>query len=207
MKTMFIDAVGDRRRELVKALGNALNAQPLYLGMPTRAYQVRGRLVDFAGNVEGELSAETLHFLAERGFNAMPQGDKTAATAFDSDAKEIQYYIKQILADGKPYTAKELKSLIAERAGRSFSAGAYAGAFRELVGNDCRYIADGRGVYRFANFDGDADLLPFASILTNAKNKMLYTRHKSLIGNQQTSDKVSRAIEILDTLIAELLSV
>ena len=199
------NVTGDRRKELVKALSEILETKSQYCGMPSCAYQVGDVIIDKDGTVTGNLSEETLRLLSERGFTAETQEEEISAPlTFDSDAKEIQHRARQILSDGKIYTAKELKARVAQAAGRQFSLGAYAGAFRELIESDCRYCTEERGNYRYVAFDGDADLLPFVSAIVSLKGKLTRLREKSNFSNQATADNVSTIFQTVDALIAEL---
>jgi hypothetical protein len=198
------NVAGKARKELVGALSEILGEESRYLGMQSMAYAVGGLVVDVNGEVEGALSAETLSALEAGGFRAEKQENESPKPAaplfFASDAKEIQHYAKEILSDGRAHTAKEMKAEIARLAGRAFSVGAYAGAFRELVEGDCRYNTDGKGVYRFTPFGADAELLPFASVVAHSAAELRRLLSKTFFENPANWNVVKRAIETLDAV-------
>lgn len=92
--------------------------------------------------------------------------------AFDSQADEIRYYTRQLLEDGEVRKVKEIKEFISDLTGKEFSAGAYAGALRDLVAKEKDYTNPNHGEYQKVN--GNSDLLKVISrILVEAHEKVV----------------------------------
>lgn len=64
------NVIGAKRKELVGAISQELNAPTKYLGAPTFAYEVGGYRIDKTGVVEGEDNLDLEVALREKGFDA-----------------------------------------------------------------------------------------------------------------------------------------
>ena len=77
MEQLFGDSIeiaynvsGDRRKELVTAIGEIIGGEPIYKKAPTYAYAIANYLVDRNGTLIGATDEELIIALAERGFIA-----------------------------------------------------------------------------------------------------------------------------------------
>ena len=62
--------VGERRKELVRAISKHLNIKAQYLGMPQRKFQIGEYMVSPSGLVTGPVNPELIAALEEKGFKA-----------------------------------------------------------------------------------------------------------------------------------------
>ena len=62
--------VGERRKELVRAISEHLNIKARYLGMPQRKFQIGEYTVSPSGLVTGPVNPELIAALEEKGFKA-----------------------------------------------------------------------------------------------------------------------------------------
>ena len=83
------NVTGEQRKELVKAIGNILQIKPVYMKMPTCAYEIGDITVDKEGTLicEDDAKAERIaHDLIADGFTAAD--DTTEAQADDAEPAE-----------------------------------------------------------------------------------------------------------------------
>jgi hypothetical protein len=64
------NVTGDRRKELVTAIGEFIRWEPVYKKAPTYAYAIGNYLVDRNGTLTGEDNPELITALAAQGFVA-----------------------------------------------------------------------------------------------------------------------------------------
>ena len=69
---------------------------------------------------------------------------------YTSQAEEIKKHTCELLADGTPHRLGEIKEFVQARADKSFTAGAFAGAMRDLVYKHQDYKTTGRGYYIYS---------------------------------------------------------
>ena len=72
---------------------------------------------------------------------------------FSSNAQEIRYWTKQLLADGNEYGVGEIKEYVKNKSEKDFTVGTYAGALRDLVANEKDYETVARGIYKNVSFN------------------------------------------------------
>ena len=72
---------------------------------------------------------------------------------FASNAEEIRYYTRELLADNKEHTVKEIKNYIESKTNKIYTDGTYSGALRDLVARETEYKNIRRGIYIYEKKD------------------------------------------------------
>jgi len=79
MQNYKFNVGGKERKKLVEAISEILEVETVYQKAPTYSYQIGNLVVDKEGTIIGEIPAEFLTALAERGF--VPEGNEPEETA------------------------------------------------------------------------------------------------------------------------------